>query len=124
MGFCYQLLPGGRAVPDGCHSQEGRRLFGLVISTKWLRVQVEMTCGRDPGPSSTHCFRLAIAFMQLQAHLALPLLSHVRIQCLSSSQTVPQALKLVPFSVGKQDHPCQDPSTPHRTQQCCSGLHI
>lgn len=99
MGFCYQLLPVGRAVPDRC--LEGRRLGGLAISPYWPRAQVEVTCGRDPGPSSTHCFRLAIAFMQLQAHLALPFLSHVRIQGLSSGQTVPQALKLVPFSVGK-----------------------
>ena len=56
--------------------------------------------GRD-WPGSTHGFRLAIAFMQLQARLALPLFPHIRSQSFPSGHTVSQALKLVPFSAKK-----------------------
>ena len=65
-------------------------------------------------PGSTHGFRLAVAFVQLQARLALPLFPHIRSQGLPSSHTVSQALKLVPFSTKKQGCMCQNPhAQPH-----------
>lgn len=72
--------------------------------TAWLRAQMEV--------NHTHRFRLAIAFVHLQACLVLPLLPHVGIEGFSSSHTVLQALKLVPFSSGKTRSPVRGPPFP------------
>lgn len=75
--------------------------------TGWLRARLRVTRG------GAHRFGLAVAFMQLQAALALPLLLHDRVEGLSSRHTVLQAPKLVPFPSGDARKPASGhPPTP------------
>lgn len=91
---CQFQCPRARAVSDRCQG-EAKNWGWSVILCDGLRALT-----RWPE-TPTHCFRLSIAFMELQARLALPLFPHIRVEGLATGQTMLQALELVPFSSRK-----------------------
>lgn len=96
-GISFPVSPRAHAVLGRCQGQ-GSHCCRWVILSDGQRAQT-----RWPG-TPTHCFRLSVAFMELQACLVLPFVPHIGVEGLSTRHTVLQALKLVPFS-GRKTRP-------------------